>query len=110
MTSVCEESALGVGDAARFAVDSAGGPVEIAVVRDDDGRLHAISDTCSHGQVSLSQGDVEGCTIECWLHGSRFSLETGAALGLPATKPVPVYPVEVIDGVVHVDVDAPATI
>ena len=33
--------------------------------------------------------------IECWLHGSRFDLRTGKPTGLPATEPVPVYPVEV---------------
>ena len=36
----------------------------------------------------LSEGDVEGCEIECWLHGSRFDLRTGKPSGLPATEPV----------------------
>ncbi len=38
---------------------------------------------------------MEGCAIECWLHGSRFDLRTGKPTGLPATEPVPVYPVTV---------------
>ena len=43
--------------------------------------------------MALSEGDVTGCEIECWLHGSSFDLRTGEPLSLPATVPVPVYPV-----------------
>ena len=69
----------------------------VAIVRDSAGDIHAIDDTCSHANVSLSEGEVEDCTIECWLHGSRFDLRTGTPTGPPATKPVPVYPT-MIDG------------
>ena len=81
----------------------------VAVVRAEDGSLHAIDDTCSHAEVSLSEGEVEDCTIECWLHGSRFDLRTGAPTGLPATQPIDVYPVTIQDDVVLVDVTAPHT-
>ena len=57
----------------------------------------AIDDTCSHANVSLSEGDVEDGEIECWLHGSRFDLRSGQPTGLPATAPISVYPVK-IDG------------
>ena len=60
------------------------------------GEVFAISDVCSHADVSLSEGDVEDGTVECWLHGSRFDLRSGAPTGLPATKSVPTYPVTVI--------------
>jgi 3-phenylpropionate/trans-cinnamate dioxygenase ferredoxin component len=66
--------------------------VPVAVAR-SQGEVFAIRDVCSHADVALSEGDVEKCTIECWLHGSRFDLRTGAPIGLPATVPVPVYPV-----------------
>ncbi|MFP5220593.1 MAG: non-heme iron oxygenase ferredoxin subunit [Actinomycetes bacterium] len=61
------------------------------------GEVLAVNDVCSHADVSLSEGDVEDGTVECWLHGSRFDLRTGAPTGLPATKPVATYPV-IIDG------------
>ena len=57
----------------------------------------AIGDTCTHGDISLSDGFVEGDTLECWAHGSAFSLRTGRPLNLPAYEPVPVYEVT-IDG------------
>jgi 3-phenylpropionate/trans-cinnamate dioxygenase ferredoxin subunit len=68
--------------------------VPIALVRHDD-EVFAINDICSHEEVSLSDGEVDDHTIECWLHGSRFDLRTGKPTGLPATKPVPVYPVTI---------------
>jgi 3-phenylpropionate/trans-cinnamate dioxygenase ferredoxin subunit len=74
----------------------------IAVVHGEDGEFYAIYDECSHAAVPLSEGEVDGCTLECWLHGSRFDLRTGDPTGLPATVPVPVYPVEIRDGFVFV--------
>ena len=71
--------------------------VPMAVVLDSDGEIHAIGDTCTHGDISLSEGFVEGKTLECWAHGSAFSLCTGKPLNLPAFEPVPVYVVQ-IDG------------
>ena len=66
-------------------------------------RVFALHDECTHGAVPLSDGDVDGHTIECWMHGSRFDLRTGAALNLPATEPVRTFPVRVIDGIVGID-------
>lgn len=74
----------------------------IALVHAEDGEFYAIYDECSHAAVPLSEGEIEGCTLECWLHGSRFDLRTGEPTGLPATVPVPVYPVEIADGFVFV--------
>ncbi|MGW4897873.1 bifunctional 3-phenylpropionate/cinnamic acid dioxygenase ferredoxin subunit [Kitasatospora sp. NPDC004240] len=68
--------------------------VPVTVVRTDEG-VFAINDTCSHANVSLAEGEVEDCMIECWLHGSSFDLRTGKPSGLPATKPVAVYPVKI---------------
>jgi 3-phenylpropionate/trans-cinnamate dioxygenase ferredoxin subunit len=45
---------------------------------------------------------VDGCTLECWLHGSRFDLLTGQPTGLPATEPVATYAVEIRDGDIYV--------
>lgn len=103
---VCDVSDLPeVGALRCAAVKVDGSEIEIAVVRTESGDIHAVSDVCSHGQVSLSEGDVVDNTIECWLHGSTFDLETGKPLALPATQPIPVYPLSVVDGRVMVDID-----
>jgi 3-phenylpropionate/trans-cinnamate dioxygenase ferredoxin subunit len=64
----------------------------IALVRIGDD-VYALGDVCSHQNISLSEGEVDADerTLECWKHGSAFSVETGEALTLPATRPVPVY-------------------
>ena len=69
---------------------------KLALVRIQE-RIYAITDTCSHEDVSLSDGevDLEECALECWKHGSLFSLETGEALSLPATKSVETYKVTI---------------
>ncbi len=68
--------------------------VPFSLVRVGD-EVFAVGDVCSHAEVSLSEGEVSGCQIECWLHGSRFDLRTGEPSGPPAFEPVPVYPVEI---------------
>jgi nitrite reductase/ring-hydroxylating ferredoxin subunit len=72
------------------------GHTQICLAR-SQGEVMAIQDECSHAEVSLSDGEVENGTVECWLHGSKFDLRTGQPTGLPATEPVPVFPVR-IDG------------
>jgi 3-phenylpropionate/trans-cinnamate dioxygenase ferredoxin subunit len=67
---------------------------EIAIVR-TQGEVFAIRDWCSHAAVPLSEGEVDGYTIECWLHGSCFDLRTGKPTAMPATVPVPTYPVKI---------------
>ncbi|WP_229075314.1 non-heme iron oxygenase ferredoxin subunit [Actinoplanes sp. DH11] len=76
--------------------------VEVAVVHADDDNFYAVRDECSHASVALSEGEVDGCTLECWLHGSRFDLRTGEPSGPPAIDPVAVYPVEIRDGDIYV--------
>jgi nitrite reductase/ring-hydroxylating ferredoxin subunit len=55
-------------------------------------RACALADIPDTGILSV---EVDGFTIECWLHNSRFDLRTGKPTGLPATQPVPVYPVKI---------------
>ena len=96
---LCALDELTDGAARRF--DVAG--VRLAVVRIDDD-VYVIGDRCSHADVSLSEGEVDpdDRTLECWKHGSTFSLVDGHPTCLPATKPVPAYEARVVDGDVEV--------
>jgi 3-phenylpropionate/trans-cinnamate dioxygenase ferredoxin subunit len=91
---VCGRDDLSAGQARRF--DMAG--LRLALIRIDDD-FYAIGDRCSHEDFSLAEGEVlpDECEIECAKHGSTFDLRTGQPCSLPATRPVPVYQVE-IDG------------
>jgi len=101
-TRVCSADELVTDQASRVVVDG----VAIALVKDSAGEIHAIGDTCTHGEISLSEGFVEGGTLECWAHGSQFSLLTGKPMNLPAYEPVPVFQVDVVDGDVYIDPNA----
>ena len=96
---VCALSDLVQDEARRVEVDG----VAIAVVLDANGEVHAIGDVCTHGDISLSEGFVDGESLECWAHGSAFSLRTGKPLNLPAYEPVPVFAVTVDGDDVLVD-------
>ena len=98
-TRVCAHADLSPSAALKVVVD--GKP--IAIVMDSAGVVHALGDTCTHGDISLSEGFVEDDTLECWAHGSKFELTSGKPLTLPAYEPVPVYSVSVVDGDVFVD-------
>ncbi|HEY3701948.1 MAG TPA: non-heme iron oxygenase ferredoxin subunit [Acidimicrobiales bacterium] len=89
---LCATAEVPAGTARRFDVREH----RIALIRVGDA-FYALGDRCSHADYSLSEGEVyaEDLEIECWKHGSTFSLETGEPLCLPATQPVPVYEVEV---------------
>jgi 3-phenylpropionate/trans-cinnamate dioxygenase ferredoxin subunit len=99
MTRVCALAELDDGKPQGVEIDD----VEVVLVRQGDA-VHALRDECSHATLALSEGEVTRKGIECWLHGSCFDLRTGAPSSLPATEPVDVYPVEIRDGDVYVDV------
>ena len=82
------------------------GEHRLAVVRIDDD-VYVIGDRCSHENVSLAEGEVlcEDRELECWKHGSTFSLVDGQPQSLPATKPVPTYEARVVDGEIEVVLD-----
>ncbi|MGH3649815.1 MAG: non-heme iron oxygenase ferredoxin subunit [Acidimicrobiia bacterium] len=80
------------------------GEHRIALFRIGD-EVYAIGDRCSHAEASLSEGEVWDTTVECPRHGSEFDLKTGEPGALPATVPVPVYEVSVVDGTVYLELE-----
>ena len=99
-TRLCALAELSSGVPLRVELDT----LEVAVVRIGD-EVFAVEDVCSHADYPLSDGEVEDCTIECALHGSRFDLRTGKPTGPPANRPVPVFPTLVLGGDVYAELD-----
>jgi 3-phenylpropionate/trans-cinnamate dioxygenase ferredoxin component len=89
---LCSVKDLEPGESRRFDL----GRLRVALVRIDDD-WYAIGDRCTHQDISLAEGEVfpDTLEIECWKHGSCFSLTTGEPRSLPATRPTPVYEVRV---------------
>ncbi len=76
-------------------------PIVLANV---DGDLYALEDQCSHQDLPLSDGELDGTDILCVHHGARFDACTGKNRGLPAIRPVRSYPVEVREDGIYVEV------
>jgi 3-phenylpropionate/trans-cinnamate dioxygenase ferredoxin component len=96
--AACSLDALPPGGSLRLDADP-----PIAVFRTGDGEVYAIDDTCTHQEASLSDGWLEGCAVECPLHGSRFDLRTGRVDAPPAQRPVRTHRVVLVDGSVYVE-------
>ena len=99
---ICPVEDIKPGRAIRVKV----GDHAIAIARTKDGHVKAIDDKCSHGEISLSEGFVDNDSIECWAHGAKFSLETGAPLSLPAFEPVAVYDTFIENGIIFLEYEA----
>lgn len=100
-TRICAVDDIKPGKAIRVKLAD----LAIAVIKTKAGEIRAINDTCSHGEISLSEGFVDGETIECWAHGAKFSLETGEALTLPAFEPVATYEVIIDNGDIFLEIE-----
>lgn len=79
---------------------------EFVAIANCDGTFYAINNICSHAYAELAEGEIDPdeCTIECPLHGSQFSLETGRPRTLPAVLPVATYPVQIVGDEIQVAV------
>ncbi len=68
------------------------------------GLVGAYQGTCSHEYFELDRGFLTGTSLTCALHLSRFDLETGEPLDPPAELPLVIYPTEIVDGRVVIEV------
>jgi naphthalene 1,2-dioxygenase ferredoxin component len=83
-------------------VDVSGSSIAIY---DCEGELFATANICTHAYACLSDGWLDGATIECPLHAARFDVRTGRVLDPPATEDLKIYPVRVVDGEIQVKLD-----
>ena len=76
---------------------------EVIAVYNLDGKLYATSDVCTHQEAFLSEGYIEGDTVECPLHQALFHIPTGKVLREPALVDLKTYPVEQRDGFIYIE-------
>ena len=75
------------------------------LVINQGGQFTAVQGVCSHEYFELDKGFLTAGTLTCALHLSRFDLTDGEALDPPAELPLAIYPVEVVDGRVTIEVE-----
>ncbi len=71
------------------------------IVANVDGTFYGLEGICSHEYAELAGGFLAGDQVVCPLHASAFDVRTGDVLGPPATEPIAIFPVEVMEGVVY---------
>ncbi len=80
------------------------GDLSIALYHLDDGSYHATSNVCTHGNALLTDGWLDGCTIECPLHGGCFEVKTGKGICAPINTDLDIYPVRILDDTIYLAV------
>src|SRR5262245_8207743 len=66
------------------------------------GQVCALVDTCAHLGGLLSEGKLDGDTVVCPWHGSRFALGSGAVVDGPSVFPQPCLEARTRDGKIEV--------
>jgi nitrite reductase/ring-hydroxylating ferredoxin subunit len=61
------------------------------------GRFYGLAGRCTHAGAPLVDGTIEGNTLTCPWHGSRFDIVSGNVLGGPAREPLKQYRVSIED-------------
>ncbi len=82
-----------IDDDEAIQVDINGKPIAVYFT---EGNYYATDDLCTHEEAKLSEGYIDGTTIECPLHQGVFCLKTGRALQAPAEADVSIYAVKVV--------------
>jgi len=90
---------VGVGKMFRVQLED-----KLLLLANVDGTIHACDEMCTHEEVSLSLGALQGNCLKCSLHGSRFDLLTGEALDEPADEDLRIYPVKIEGDSILVDI------
>jgi nitrite reductase/ring-hydroxylating ferredoxin subunit/uncharacterized membrane protein len=96
-TPVLEAAALANGGLAGAQAGTVG-----VLLAEQDGRVYALADRCSHRGCSLHEGELNDGTVTCPCHGSTFRLEDGSIVTGPATAPQPAFDVRTHGGMVEI--------
>ena len=109
---VCNSEDIPGGGMKTFSVNDR----KVLIARAEN-RIYAASDVCPHMKARLSSGTLEGTTVTCPRHASRFDLKDGhvvqwtnlsgitLAVGklFRSPRPLEIYPVKVEDGKIYIE-------
>jgi 3-phenylpropionate/trans-cinnamate dioxygenase ferredoxin subunit len=74
---------------------------EVVLCRSREG-VFALDNICTHAEARMSEGRLRGTRLICPFHGAAFDIRDGRVLGGPTLRPLPVYPVQIVDGMIEV--------
>lgn len=90
---VCRREDIPKGTVRAYHVDN-----HDIILANDNGRIYALSNTCSHDGGELGEGSLIDGQVVCPRHGARFDIKTGQATRMPAVVGVQKYEVKEEDG------------
>jgi 3-phenylpropionate/trans-cinnamate dioxygenase ferredoxin subunit len=96
----CLESELPVGSMKSVVLDE----TDVLLVHFEDG-IYAVSGICTHAQVHLGDGWLEGDLVCCPKHGGKFHVRTGKSAAFPAVSALEKFEVAVVNGQVTVEIE-----
>jgi nitrite reductase/ring-hydroxylating ferredoxin subunit len=96
---LCKVADVGFGEVRRVEAEG----LTLAVYN-LSGDFYVTDDACTHGPGSMSEGFVDGDTIECNFHQGVFDIRTGAVVKPPCMVPIKTYKTVVEDGRVYIEV------
>ncbi len=99
--TVAKVGAIGPGEMKYVEAGKSDDPIVLLNV---DGDFYALSDTCTHEDASLSDGEIIGDELECPLHGGAFEIKTGLPAAFPVVVAARIYPVRVVGDDVQIAV------
>jgi len=91
---VCTVSDIDLDDIRQF--DHSG--KTYAIYRTEDNNFHATDGLCTHEEVALADGLLDGFIIECPRHNGLFDIRTGEALRAPACEHLKTYKLSIEEG------------
>ena len=100
MTSLCALADLVEGEILRVELEGGHG-IAVYLL---DGEVYASDDLCTHGEASLAEGEIEDGKVVCPFHLGSFDIRTGAPCAAPCSIALRVYPVQIVDGRVHIEI------
>ncbi len=98
---LCHKSEMNEGEVKVFHTKYGG--VMLKQYRDS---YYACQEHCTHDDFSLADGAfVDDLVVECPAHGARFRIDSGEAIALPASAPLEIYPVELVNDYIEVEIN-----
>ena len=76
---------------------------ELIALYNIGGAYYATSDLCTHAEVFLSNGYIDGENVECPYHHAVFHIPTGKVLREPARRDLKTYPVRQENGAIYIE-------
>jgi nitrite reductase/ring-hydroxylating ferredoxin subunit len=98
-TKVCSLDLVPAGSMKQFYVSD----LEVVIIN-LGGQIYCLDGRCTHAGAPLAEGTLNGGVLTCPWHGSQFKVTDGSVLRGPTEKSLKVYPPDVKDGFVFIDI------